>query len=244
MSVLPATELLQWSGSGRRYTTRRTVRLGDVDPAGELRLDAVARYLQDVASDDALGADLPNALGWVVRRTLIRVTAPGVAGDEIELTTFCTGAGRSWAERRTTLRSDAGTAIDAVSLWVQVDVASGRPARLPDEFGTIYGPAAAGRQVSSKLSLPNRPTPDARRERSWRFRRADLDQFGHVNNAAALVVAEERLPAGARRGTFEIEYLGAADATTEYEVTVASDRDLVWLTRGDSTVTVIARTPP
>ena len=62
--------------------------------------------------------------------------------------------------------------------------------------------------------------------------------------APALVVAEERLPAGARRGTFEIEYLGAADATTEYEVTVASDRDLVWLTRGDSTVTVIACTPP
>jgi acyl-ACP thioesterase len=244
VSVLPATELLEWSGYGRRYTTRRTVRLGDVDPAGELRLDAVARYLQDVASDDALGADLPNALGWVVRRTMIRVTTPGFAGDDIELTTSCTGVGRSWAERRTTLRSDAGATIDAVSLWVQVDVVSGRPARLPVEFVTIYGPAAAGRQVSSKLSLPNRPAPGARRDRSWRFRRADLDQFGHVNNAAQLVVAEERLPAGARRGTFEIEYLGAADADTDYEVTVAPDRDLVWLTHGGSTVTVIARTPP
>lgn len=241
MTVLPAIELLDWSGEGRRFIARRTVRLGDVDPAGELRLDAVARYLQDVASDDALTAGLGNALGWVVRRTMIRVIAPPIAGDEVELTTYCTGAGRSWAERRTTIRSERGAAIDAVSLWIQVDVATGRPARLGDDFFAIYGPAAAGRQVSSRSSLPSRPPDGAIVERSWRFRRADLDQFGHVNNAAQLALVEERLEPGARCGTFEIEYVGAADADTDYDVVVADG--LVWLApRGAAApVTVFAR---
>jgi len=85
VTVLPATELHDWSGEGRRYVAGRTVRLGDVDPAGELRLDAIGRYLQDVASDDAVGAGLPNALGWVVRRTLLSIAEPAIAGEEVEL---------------------------------------------------------------------------------------------------------------------------------------------------------------
>lgn len=239
MTVLPATELFEWSGVGRRFTAHRTVRLGDVDPAGELRLDAIGRYLQDVASDDALAAGLPNALGWVVRRSLIRVTEPAIAGEQVELTTYCTGSGRAWAERRTTIRSERAV-VDAVSLWVQVDVGSGRPARLGEEFAAIYGPAAAGRQVSSRLSLPGRPPDGAVVARQWRFRRADLDQFGHVNNAAQLVLVEDRLPPGGRRGAFAIEYPGAADADTDYDVVV--ERDVAWLlpTGSSAPVTIIA----
>jgi acyl-ACP thioesterase len=240
MTVLPATELVEWSGEGRRYSARRTVRLGDVDPAGELRLDAIGRYLQDVASDDALGAGLPNALGWVVRRTMIRIAEPALAGESVDLTTFCTGFGRSWAERRTTIRSDRGAAIEAVSLWVQVDITTGRPARLGEEFSEIYGRAAAGRHVSSKLSLPNRPPEGAVVERAWRFRRADLDQFGHVNNAAQLVVAEERLVPGGRHETFEIEYLGAADADTTYDVVTAGVSAWLVPSGTPTAVTVIA----
>lgn len=241
MTELPATEFRDCSVAGRRFVARRTVRLGDVDPEGELRLDAVGRYLQDIASDDAIAAGLGNALGWVVRRTLIRVTAPAIAGDEVDLTTYCTGAGRSWAERRTTIRSERGAVIDGVSLWVQVDVATGRPARLGEEFAEIYGSAAAGRQVSSKLSLPGRPPDPAVVEGTWRFRRADRDQFGHVNNAAQLALVEERLESGARRGAFEVEYAGAADADTDYDV-VAAD-DTIWLVpaAGSAAVTVIAR---
>jgi acyl-ACP thioesterase len=214
--------------------------LGDVDPVGELRLDAIGRYLQDVASDDALDAALPNALGWVVRRTMIRVDEPAIAGEQVELTTFCTGSGRSWAERRTMLRSDRGASVDAVSLWVQLDVTSGRPARLDGDFFAIYGPAAAGRQVSSKLSLPGRVPDEARSAGEWSFRRADLDQFGHVNNAAQLVVFEERLD-GPRRGTAEIEYLGPADADTAYEIRTAGPS--TWLMSGGTAVTAMAWTP-
>jgi acyl-ACP thioesterase len=129
------------------------------------------------------------------------------------------------------LRSDRGALVDAVSLWVQVDVSTGRPARLGDEFARIYGPAAAGRQVSSKLRLPSRPPDGATADGAWGFRRTDLDQFGHVNNAAQLAVLEERLSRGSRRGTAEIEYLGPAEAGVAYEVVL--DGDVRWLVPAD-----------
>lgn len=220
MTARPAVELLPPTTGGRTFTARRTVRLGDVDPDGVLRLDAIGRYLQDVASDDALDARLPNALGWVVRRTLVQVVRPARAGDEVELTTFCSGAGRSWAERRTSLRSTGGASIEAVSLWIQVDVGTGRPARLGEVFDHVYGTAAAGRVVSSKLALPSRPTGEAHAAGRWQFRRTDLDQFGHVNNAAQFAVLEQVLDGSDRRGTAEVEYLGPADADASYRLLV------------------------
>ena len=247
MSEAPAVELLDPTPGGRRFDAARTVRLGDVDVEGRLRFDALGRYLQDVASDDALAASLPNALGWVVRRTMIRTTRPGVAGECVRLTTYCTGAGRSWAERRTVLTSEGGAHVDTVSLWVQVDVASGRPARLGDEFFAVYGAAAGGRQISARLSIPSPPTAPADGETlRWRFRRSDLDQFGHVNNAARLAVVEEHLVGPGRCGDLEIEYLTPVGVDVELGLVVsfAAPETMAWLTLPDgSTATAFRRRP-
>ncbi len=238
MSVPPATELLPLTDRGRRFSTSRIVRLGDVDPSGQARFDAIARYLQDVASDDALTARLPNAMGWVVRRTMVQVDEPCRLNETIELTTFCTGAGRSWAERRTSISGDAGGAIEAVSLWVQIDVATGRPARLGDEFLARYGEAAAGRTVSSKLTLPG-PPDDARRG-NWSFRATDLDPFEHVNNAAQWALLESLDEFDDRRGVAELEYLAPVGLGT-MELLVAGTS--AWLVVGDRTASAYRWTP-
>ncbi len=238
MSERPAADLLPPNPDGRRFTTERTVRLGDVDGSGRLRLDAVARYLQDVASDDALDAGLLNAMGWIVRRTMIRVDAAGVLNEPMTLTTFCTGAGRSWAERRTSIVGEQGAAIEAVSLWVQIDTDTGRPARLGPEFFDLYGAAAGERVVSSKLSLPAPPAPAA--TRPWSFRQSDLDPFDHVNNAAHWVVAEELLAGRDRRGTAELEYLVPV-GTDRVELRV--DGADAWLVSDGRTLTAFRWTP-
>jgi acyl-ACP thioesterase len=242
MSERPAIELLPVPVVGRHFMAERTVRLGDVDPDGELRLDATARYLQDVASDDALDAQIDNALGWIVRRTMIRVHEPAVVNEHLHLTTFCTGAGRSWAERRTSIVGEHGGHSEAVSLWVQLDITTGRPARLGPEFDAVWGEAAGGRVVSSKLSLPGSPSEEAR-SRPWAFRRADLDQFGHVNNAAHWVVLEEILQTEGvdRRGTAEMEYPAAGDVGVEMQLVV--DGRSVWVVAGGRTVTAARWTP-
>ena len=52
-------------GAGRRFVATRRVRLGDVLPSGDARLDAIARYLQDVAADDGHDAGIDSHLVWL-----------------------------------------------------------------------------------------------------------------------------------------------------------------------------------
>jgi len=177
-------------------------------------------------------------MGWVVRRTMIRVDEPCRLNETIGLTTFCTGSGRSWAERRTSIVGDAGGSIEAVSLWVQIDVDSGRPARLGDEFLACYGEAAAGRVVSSKLSLPGPPS-DARHG-NWSFRATDLDPFDHVNNAAQWSLLESLDEFADRRGVAELEYLAPVGLGT-MELLVAGTS--AWLLVGDRTASAYRWTP-
>lgn len=231
MTAQPATEMLPLPSVGRTFMAGRTVRLGDVDERGELRLDAIARYLQDVATDDAIDAGIVNAMGWLVRRTMIEISRPARLNERVELTTFCAGAGRSWAERRTQLRSGDAVCAEAVCLWVQVDPVSGRPQRLDDEFHRHYGPSTGGRTVSSRLSLPKQPAGQATGT-PWRFRSTDVDPFGHVNNAAQWAVVEHHLDeAGtARVGVGELEYLAPVDPADALSL----DRfgDTGWLRNG------------
>lgn len=237
MNARPATELLPVPAMGRRFTAERSVRLGDVDIRSELRLDAIARYLQDVATDDAIDAGLGNAMGWLVRRTMIRVVRPCVLNQRLTLVTFCTGVGRSWAERRTTIGDASGAAVDAVSLWVQIDTDSGRPTRLGDDFFDRYGEAAAGRTVSSKLGLAG--PPEGAERRPWRFRATDLDPFRHVNNAAQWAAPESLLAGRDRIGTAELEFL-APVGVDPIELVVAGDA--AWLVDDGRTLSAFAWT--
>ena len=66
------TELVPRPARGRRYAHERRVRLSDTGPDGVLRLDGLARYLQDVATDDWSDASLDPQGTWVVRRTVVR----------------------------------------------------------------------------------------------------------------------------------------------------------------------------
>src|SRR5262245_57080687 len=92
----------------RRFRGQHRVRLGEIDPAGRLRLDGVARILQDVANDDAHASGIANPGAWVVRRTTIEQRWAPRLREDVDLTTFCSGLGPCWAERRTELRGRQG----------------------------------------------------------------------------------------------------------------------------------------
>src|SRR5947209_283509 len=101
----------------------------DCAPSGRIRLDALARWLQDVAYADVVEADLADRAVWVVRRTRIRVQRFPRFGEAYVLTTFCSGLGRMWAERRTSITPLGHTQsdVEAVSLWVHLDPTHWRP---------------------------------------------------------------------------------------------------------------------
>jgi acyl-ACP thioesterase len=176
-------------GEARVHTSRRRVRLSDMDAAGRLRLDAVARFLQDAAIDDVqeTGWGTPDHL-WVVRRIRVDVVTPLVDDREVEIATWCSGVAAIAAGRRWTVEGDAGGRAEIDSVWIHLGPDQ-RPARIGD-FGP-YAVSAAGRAVSTKLVLPGPPADAVRAP--WALRSTDLDAHGHVNNAVYWQAVEDRL---------------------------------------------------
>lgn len=89
---------------GRIFGLPMRPMLADCAPSGRIRLDALARWVQDVAYADIEDAGLESAAVWVIRRTSIRVQRFPRFGERFRVETFASGIGRMWAERRTTVR--------------------------------------------------------------------------------------------------------------------------------------------
>jgi acyl-ACP thioesterase len=212
------TEPIQLVGRpdvGRTYVGSRTVRLGDVSARSRLRLDALARYAQDVANDDATEALEGDSMAWVVRSTTVRIERWPVFREQVELTTWGSGIGSRWAERRTSVVGDRGGAIEVASTWIHVDLDTGRPKRLIPAFVDAYGEAIGGRQVSARLGH-DAPPADAEVV-PWVVRVADIDLLGHVNNAVYWAMVEEHLEVHAPF-TATVEYRGGVDLGQEVEL--------------------------
>ena len=213
----------------RRYTSSRSVRLSDVSPKGRLRLDAVARYLQDVAADDGHDAIGAEADPWVVRRTTITAERFPALREELTVTTWASAAGARWAERRTSIVGDRGGRVEAAALWVYVDLDSGRPKRLTEAFWQRYGESVGDRTVHARLTHRDQPADLV--SQAWRPRFADFDVLGHVNNTVYWAIVEEFMDLSAPV-TVELEYRGGIDRGQD--VRVLSAPDCLWITADDA----------
>ncbi len=232
MSQNELNELVAPPQAGRVFTQVIRPGLADCAPSGRIRLDALARWLQDVAYADVEDAGLAEGAVWVVRRTRIRVVRFPRFAERFRLTTFCSGLGRMWAERRTTVTPIEATEgeVEAVSLWVHLDPVSWRPMPFSDEEIATYADATAGRKVSARL---RHPAPGSVGEgHSWRFRASERDIAGHINNAAYWQPLEEELLSedDLERIDVEMEYRTPAQPG---EKLVLSDGDRRWIVSGE-----------
>jgi acyl-ACP thioesterase len=206
--------------------------IADADGAGRCRLDAMARWLQDVAYEDLVDAGFEGRGAWIVRRTRIRVEVFPRFGEQLELRTFCSGIGRFSAERRTSIRGERAD-VETVSRWVCLDPERGRPMRFPADFISTYEESAHGRDANVRRRHPD---PPAGAQRStWFFRASEMDPAGHINNSHYWVLLEEELAEGpeTERIDAEVEF---RDPAMPGEVAVLRDERSMWVADTDGTV--------
>jgi acyl-ACP thioesterase len=193
----------------RAYSGSALATISDCAPSGRVRLDALARWLQDIAYADVVDVGLADVAVWVIRRTRIRVNRWPRFGERFELTTFCTGLGRMWAERRTDVHravADGSPDAEGVSLWVHLHPERRLPFPLTEEEVTAYSGPVAQRRVTARLRHPAPPPAGHRAGTPWSFRATECDIADHVNNAAYWQpLEEELLLRGAEPGPVDIE---------------------------------------
>jgi acyl-ACP thioesterase len=219
-------------GVGRAFERAMRPGVADADGSGRCRVDAIARWLQDVAYADLVDAGFEGWGAWVVRRTRIRVEAFPRFGEDLVVRTFCSGIGRFSAERRTSISGETAS-VETVALWVCLDPERGRPMRFPPDFVSVYEKSAAGRDANVRLRHPD--PPDDARSSSWTFRASETDPAGHINNSHYWTPLEEELAGGPAPQSIdaEVEY---RDPAMPGEVLMLRSGSSIWAAGADGVV--------
>ncbi|MBT9294683.1 hypothetical protein KKP62_06855 [Rhodococcus sp. GOMB7] len=167
---------------GAVFETSRPVRTGDIDVSGTLRLDGVARYLQDIGFDDldASGAAAAHPV-WVVRRTVIDVIRPVSWPARVRMRRWCSGLSSRWCTMRVRIESDGGGLIETEGFWINLNPVNGMPSRIEESFMAGLGSTANDHRL--KWKPWHTAHPGDGEETTFVLRSSDIDPFNHVNNA-------------------------------------------------------------
>jgi acyl-CoA thioester hydrolase len=112
---------------------------GDIDEQNHVNNTVYLRWIQDVATahwKSLASAESQAAIGWIVLRHEIDYKMPASVGDEIVLRTWVGKASRLKFERFTEVRRKINNQVlaQARTLWVPIDVRTGKPTRVSAEL--------------------------------------------------------------------------------------------------------------
>jgi acyl-CoA thioester hydrolase len=111
----------------------------DIDEQNHVNNAVYLRWIQDVATahwKSLANAEAQAAMGWVVLRHEIDYRSPATLEDKILLRTWVGQASRLKFERFTEIlrKIDKQLLAQARTLWVPVDVRTGKPTRVSAEL--------------------------------------------------------------------------------------------------------------
>ena len=204
----------------RIFTSSRRVRVSDCDQEGKVRIDAIARYLQDIGFDDTNDIGVGDGGLWVARK--IEIEFPDTSSwpkrnEMIKLETYCGGVGGASAERIVKI-SSGKEEIVASTIWVHVD-RNGKPDKVPGWLSTAYPKA---KKIKAPKSGKSESDFSGAKKIRFPIRQSDFDVNGHVNNAVSFVALNE---AGAEIGAsapleLEVQYLSPISNTENIELLI------------------------
>jgi len=242
---------------GMGFATAWPIRAGDVDPYNRLRLDAVARYLEDVAWEELRSGFFHRTDPvWVVRRTVIDVVRPILWPDRVELRRWCSAMSTRWANMRVQITSENGGLIETEGFWINLNESTMMPTRISDEGQAHLSRTTTETRLRWRPWLTDATPPESDVDLPFPVRATDIDQFNHVNNAVYWQAVEHslidhpKLVAGPHRAV--IEYV--APVLARQHISVRSRFESadhtgnpalrLWFVVGGTTTTVVRIGPP
>ncbi|KAA0024408.1 acyl-[acyl-carrier-protein] thioesterase [Antrihabitans cavernicola] len=229
---------------GAIFTTSWPVRSADVDPERNLRLDGVARYLQDIGFDnlDANGASEAHPL-WIVRRTVIDVVRPIVWPSTVQLTRWCSGLSSRWCNMRVRIESDNGGLIDTEAFWININPDSGMPSRIEEEFMAPMADTATDHRLKWKRLLTEDAPADIA-DVPFVLRGSDIDPLQHLTNSIYWQPIEDlvRVKTDLHAAPFRavLEYMKPIEPGSTINIRSRDESDglSAWFVSGDDTMAI------
>ncbi|VEG39907.1 acyl-ACP thioesterase [Mycolicibacterium flavescens] len=215
--------------TGYVYRTAWRVATGDIDGDLHLRLDGVARYIQEVGAENLVDAgeadDHPH---WLVQRTVIDVIEPIEFPNEISFSRWCSALSTRWCTMRVDLVGSDGGRIETEGFWIAINSKTLTPQRASDSLIARFATTTDELRLKWRPWLTN--LEDADEVVPFPLRRTDIDIFEHVTNTAYWHAIHEVMA--------HVPDLGRAPYRTVVEyrrpIRYGEDVTIGWARRGDA----------
>ncbi|CAN3130014.1 acyl-[acyl-carrier-protein] thioesterase [Mycobacterium sp. smrl_JER01] len=169
--------------SGYVYRTAWRVATGDIGAALDLRLDSVARYIQEVGAENLVDAgEAEEHPHWLVQRTVIDVIEPIGFPNEVTFSRWCSALSLRWCTMRVDLIGSDGGRIETEGFWIAMNAKTLTPQRATDTLLERFGTTTTEHRLKWRPWLQNPDRVD--RHAPFALRRTDIDLFEHVTNTA------------------------------------------------------------
>lgn len=197
------------------YCFDSRIRYSEVDAKGQATFHSILDYFQDCSSfqseDLKVGVDflMKKQVAWVLVYWQIEVKRYPSLGDQVRVSTWPYDFKGFYGYRNFQMTDEAGNCLaQAASLWVLLNLKTGRPTRILPEMVEAYVmekplPIDLG---SRKMKLPEQ----MEEKESFEVQKFHLDTNQHVNNGKYILMAQEYLPETFRIGKMRAEYKKSA----------------------------------
>ena len=178
---------------GYVYRTAWRVATGDIGVDLELRLDSVARYLQEVGAENLVDAgEAEQHPHWLVQRTVIDVIEPVKFPNEVSFSRWCSALSTRWCTMRVDLDGSDGGHIETEGFWIAMNAKTLTPQRATDTLLERFGSTTDEHRLKWRPWLQNPAQTDD--TMPFPLRRTDIDLFEHVTNTAYWHAIHELAP--------------------------------------------------
>jgi acyl-ACP thioesterase len=178
------TPLRDLPDDGYVYSTAWKMLTSDIDRRRQLRLDGVARYIQEVGAEQLIDAGFDHVHPhWIVQRTVIDVLAPMTWPTDITFHRWCSAISLRWCTMRVRLDSPDGGRIETEGFWINMNKETLTPSLMDEEFFNRLATTTDEHRLKWRAWLPGPVGSDAE-SAPFALRHSDIDIFDHVTNTA------------------------------------------------------------
>ncbi|MBJ7338812.1 acyl-[acyl-carrier-protein] thioesterase [Mycolicibacterium sp.] len=168
---------------GYVYRTSWPVATSDIDEHLHLRLDGVARYIQEVGAENLVDAGEAEAHPhWIVNRTVIDVIEPIEWPNDVTFSRWCSALSTRWCTMRVDLVGAEGGRIETEGFWICMNKDTLTPSRVTDTLIERFASTADEHRLRWRPWLEDSNDLDV--ASPFGLRRTDIDIFQHVTNTA------------------------------------------------------------
>lgn len=197
------------------YKMDAVVRYSECGNRKQITLPGIINYFQDCSSSNSerlgVGMDylMAKRRAWVLNSWQVVVERYPEMNEEIEVFTWSNGFQGLFGPRSFSMKTKSGEMLAyANTLWVYVDIDSGRPVRPDAEEDVLYGkePPLEMEKVSRKIAVPEQIEVID----TITVRKYHIDTNQHVNNGQYIQMAMEVMPDGYQPQKLRVEYKKSA----------------------------------